>query len=148
MKNVYTQAADKKNSVMVTIFAFLLAIFGIIYGSMYIYESSLSKEDDTEVNYNLYVLSFPVLVFCMIAITTGAVLYGRGRMDNWQFTLQCVLISVILLTCQIGIVNAIATPNTAEWGEIGTVLGSVLTGTNVALFSWACYRAHKHGQGA
>lgn len=142
--NAFRQAADKSNSVMVTIFAILLSIFGIVYGSMYIYESSLSKEDDTEVNYNLYVLSFPVLIFCLICITTGAVLFGKGKMLSWQFTLQCIFISIILLTCQIGIVNAIATPNTSEWGQIGTVLGSVLTATNVALFVWASFRIHKH----
>lgn len=132
------------------ILSFVLAAVTIAYGGLYMHES-LAKPDDT-INVGLYWATYPVILAAMVGIAWFSVDYGEfkirktGGTPRGRYILICGCLILVSLFSQVGVYNALTTPNTHELNTLGLILGSIVVGVGVIIFGVAVFLAVKFHQ--
>lgn len=101
-----------------------ISLVGFVFGGMHIHECTTKKDDTT--NYWLYVFTSLFIVLGTIVIARSSYIYGQQKITKNVFIGSCIVLTLSILVAQIGVFNAIATPNTEGWNEAGKWLGSIL----------------------
>lgn len=121
---------------------FLLGITGVGIGGAYIHECT-AKKDDT-INYGLY--GFTTF---MITLSTGCIAltsykFGKKNLQAISFWLIVIGAILLILFAQIGVVNALATPNDPQWNEAGQWLGGIVLTMGLFFIAMGAWHIRKN----
>jgi hypothetical protein len=133
---------NNRISALYIIGLFLLGITGVGIGGAYIHECT-AKKDDT-INYGLYGFTTAMITLSTVCIAWTSYMFGKKNLETISFRLIVGGAILLILFAQIGVVNALATPNDPQWNEAGLWSGGIVLAMGLFFIAMGAWHIRKN----